>query len=211
MGIHKVDPEKEGGSVATHPVERRSGAAVGSRVLPAGLLGQPSPTNGALGVVCVQLGIETGGAGGERSEATRQLVADLDNPPVVVAVDCPSGIDCDSGEAAPQAIPADLTVTMAAFKQGLLKFPAYQLAGEIQLVGIGLPEDGEGLAAWRRVKSRVVDSDWVQQALPERPLDAHKGTFGTALVTAGSTNYTGAAWLAGMSPRNYVNRMQKET
>jgi hydroxyethylthiazole kinase-like uncharacterized protein yjeF len=32
--------------------------------------------------------------------------------------------------------------------------------------------------------------------LPPRPLDAHKGTFGRALVVAGSANYTGAAYLA---------------
>jgi NAD(P)H-hydrate epimerase len=35
--------------------------------------------------------------------------------------------------------------------------------------------------------------------LPRRPLDAHKGTFGTALIVAGSANYTGAAWLAGQA------------
>ena len=32
--------------------------------------------------------------------------------------------------------------------------------------------------------------------IPERPRDAHKGTFGTALVLAGSLGYTGAAYLA---------------
>jgi NAD(P)H-hydrate epimerase len=37
----------------------------------------------------------------------------------------------------------------------------------------------------------------VSGLLPERPLDAHKGTFGTALIAAGSASYTGAALLAG--------------
>jgi hydroxyethylthiazole kinase-like uncharacterized protein yjeF len=32
--------------------------------------------------------------------------------------------------------------------------------------------------------------------LPERPLDAHKGTFGTVVVLAGSLGFTGAAYLA---------------
>src|ERR1700732_5262740 len=32
--------------------------------------------------------------------------------------------------------------------------------------------------------------------LPERPHDAHKGTFGTAVVLAGSLGFTGAAYLA---------------
>jgi hydroxyethylthiazole kinase-like uncharacterized protein yjeF len=33
-------------------------------------------------------------------------------------------------------------------------------------------------------------------ALPERPRDAHKGTFGTVVVLAGSLGFTGAAYLA---------------
>ena len=38
--------------------------------------------------------------------------------PFVVAVDCPSGMDCDSGEIDSAALPADLTVTFGAAKVG---------------------------------------------------------------------------------------------
>jgi ADP-dependent NAD(P)H-hydrate dehydratase / NAD(P)H-hydrate epimerase len=127
-------------------------------------------------------------------EHIRQFIASGDGAGVVVAVDCPSGVDCESGEVAGETIPADLTVTMAAIKQGLLKFPAYNLVGELRLVGIGLPDD---LPAWQVVRRFVVDSAWVRERLPERPLDAHKGSFGTAMILAGSLNYTGAAYLAG--------------
>jgi ADP-dependent NAD(P)H-hydrate dehydratase / NAD(P)H-hydrate epimerase len=127
-------------------------------------------------------------------EHVRQFIASGDGPGVVVAVDCPSGVDCESGEAAGETIPADLTVTMAAIKQGLLKFPAFNLVGELRLVGIGLPDD---LPAWSAVRRFVVDSACVRERLPERPLDAHKGSFGTAMIVAGSLNYTGAAYLAG--------------
>jgi len=130
-------------------------------------------------------------------DAVRRRLAEMDAPPVVVAVDCPSGIDCDRGQAATECIPADLTVTMAAIKRGLLAFPAFNLAGEIELVGIGLPQEGETLAAWRAVQAFTVDMEWVRRVLPPRRLDAHKGTFGTCLVVAGSLNYTGAALLAG--------------
>ncbi len=118
----------------------------------------------------------------------------IDSPLYVVAVDCPSGVDCNSGEAAPQCIPAQMTVTMAAIKQGLLRFPAYNFVGEIELVAIGLPEN---LPAYTAIQREVIDINWVRQILPARPLDAHKGTFGTALVVAGSLNYTGAAALSG--------------
>ncbi len=132
-------------------------------------------------------------------EHVRLKLASQYEAPFVVAVDCPSGIDCDSGAAAAECIPADLTVTMAAIKQGLLKFPAYHLVGEYQLVDIGLPDEGESLQSWQKVQTFIPDLDWVRQVMPERPANAHKGTFGTALVIAGSLNYTGAALLAGQA------------
>ena len=126
-----------------------------------------------------------------------EILSGLVDPPHIVAVDCPSGVDCDSGEAAPECLPAQLTVTMAAVKQGLLKFPANNLVGKLRLVGIGLPQDGEALEAWRSIHTEVADREKVQAILPARPADSHKGTFGTALVVAGSLNFTGAAVLAG--------------
>ena len=115
----------------------------------------------------------------------------------VVAVDCPSGVDCDTGQAAEECIPAELTVTMAAVKRGLLSFPAYNLVGRLHTVGIGLRENPPMPDAWERIRRIVPDQNWVAHQLPDRPIDAHKGTFGTVLVIAGSTNYTGAALLAG--------------
>ncbi len=126
--------------------------------------------------------------------ATKVAINDQPWPPYVVAVDCPSGVDCDTGEAAAETLTADATVTMAAVKQGLLKVPAFDLAGEIHVVEIGLPDD---LPSWKAVVNEVADEDLVISLLPNRPADAHKGTFGTALVVAGSVNYTGAALLAG--------------
>jgi len=133
----------------------------------------------------------------EIMETIHKKLVQVKNPPIIVAVDCPSGVDCDSGEAAPECFPATLTITMAAIKQGLLKFPAYNLVGRLRTVGIGLPDNGDSLKAWRDVVNFVPDQNWVIQALPDRPLDAHKGTFGAALIIAGSQNYPGAALLAG--------------
>ncbi|MEW6092885.1 MAG: NAD(P)H-hydrate dehydratase, partial [Chloroflexota bacterium] len=126
--------------------------------------------------------------------AVQGFLNEMEWPPFVVAVDCPSGVDCDTGEAAKQTIRADATVTMAAVKQGLLKLPAYELSGELRVVGIG---DLEGLKSWQAIHNEVADDALVASILPERPSDAHKGTFGTAVIAAGSLNYTGAALLAG--------------
>jgi NAD(P)H-hydrate epimerase len=83
---------------------------------------------------------------------------------------------------------------MAAVKQGLLKFPAFNLVGDLRTVGIGLPQ---GLIAEQSIKRQVVEADWVRQLIPPRPLNSHKGTFGTVLVIGGSINYCGAVLLAG--------------
>jgi len=121
------------------------------------------------------------------------ILESLDERPLVVAVDCPSGVDCDSGEVAEETIPADITVTMAAVKQGMLKLPAFEYVGDIQVVDIGLSDDIQALKA---LNTNVAEESIVSMLLPERPLDAHKGTFGTALIAAGSVNYTGAVLLA---------------
>jgi NAD(P)H-hydrate epimerase len=118
----------------------------------------------------------------------------LDEPPFIIAVDCPSGADCDSGDVADETIPADLTATMAAVKQGLLKLPAFEYVGGLRVVDIGLPVD---LPTLKNLQIEVADEDSISALLPERRLDSHKGTFGAALIAAGSVNYTGAVLLAG--------------
>lgn len=130
----------------------------------------------------------------ETLSEVNDLLDSLDESPLVVAVDCPSGVDCDSGEVADETIHADLTVTMAAVKQGLLKLPAFEYIGELKVVDIGLPAD---LPSLKNLQTEVADEDSVSALLPERALDSHKGTFGTALIAAGSVNYTGAVVLGG--------------
>jgi NAD(P)H-hydrate epimerase len=124
----------------------------------------------------------------------KNILKTIEWQPFIVAVDCPSGVDCDSGEVAEECIPADATVTLAAVKQGLLKLPAYDLIGELRVVDIGSLDD---LKSWQMVKNEVGNEILAASLLPDRPTNAHKGTFGTVLVVAGSVNYTGAALLAG--------------
>lgn len=111
----------------------------------------------------------------------------------VIAVDCPSGVDCDSGQAAEEVIPAEITVTMAAVKAGLLKFPAYALCGRILVADIGL---SDRFPTWSSIRRMVVNAELVREMLPLRSDNSHKGTFGTTLILAGSENFTGAAYLA---------------
>ena len=117
-------------------------------------------------------------------------------PPLVAAVDCPSGMDCDTGEIAPEAIRADLTVTLAAAKIGHFRFPGASYVGELVVADIGIPEKQREISA---IQTELADPRTLRLWLPARPLDSHKGTFGRSLVVAGSVNFPGAACLAGLA------------
>jgi NAD(P)H-hydrate epimerase len=126
----------------------------------------------------------------------KKLIRVSQNKKCVVAVDCPSGVNCDTGEIALETIQADITCTMAGMKLGLIKFPAANMAGEVRFVSIGSLEN---LKTYQDNKKIIITDEYVQDYLPKRPLNSHKGTFGTAIIIAGSVNYTGAAYLAGMA------------
>ena len=112
-------------------------------------------------------------------------------PPHLIAVDLPTGVDADTGAVDPHAVPADETVALGWSKVGLHVLPASQYAGRIEVVDIGIPTS---LAD--SFHTELMARPWARSALPERPLAAHKGTFGSALVVAGSPRYIGAAYLA---------------
>ncbi|MGM0400976.1 MAG: NAD(P)H-hydrate dehydratase [Chloroflexota bacterium] len=111
--------------------------------------------------------------------------------PLVVAVDTPSGLDCNTGQVDEHTLHADLTVTFAAPKPGLFLFPGAARVGELLVADIGI--DPQFAAD---VPFCVATPQRVGQSLPERPANAHKGSFGKALIVAGSINYVGAPCLA---------------
>jgi len=113
--------------------------------------------------------------------------------PATIAVDCPSGLNSDTGALDELALPADLTVTFAGPKRGHFIFPGAAACGELVIADIAIPPE---LPEVRRVAVQVMTADEAREMLPERPLSGHKGTFGTALIAAGSHRYWGAPVLA---------------
>jgi ADP-dependent NAD(P)H-hydrate dehydratase / NAD(P)H-hydrate epimerase len=109
----------------------------------------------------------------------------------VLAVDCPSGLNCDTGALDPAAIAAAVTVTFACPKWGQLQFPGAGACGLLAVADIGVPED-----LVSDIAVELIGPKEIRRWLPSRPLDAHKGTFGKALIAGGSLNYTGAAYLS---------------
>jgi NAD(P)H-hydrate epimerase len=111
--------------------------------------------------------------------------------PLVVAVDGPTGLNYDTGVLDPRTLPADLTVTFAYPKLGHFAFPGALACGQLAVADIGTPPK---LAD--DVTLEVTDAEMIRGMLPARPCDAHKGTFGKALIVAGSIYCSGAAALA---------------
>ena len=107
--------------------------------------------------------------------------------PKIVAVDCPSGLNCDSGAIDPLALSADLTVTFAGPKRGHFLFPGAAACGRLEVIDIGIAPQ---LLA--DIPLTLVTATWVKNHLPQRPLDGHKGSFGRLLIAAGSERYQGA-------------------
>ena len=112
-------------------------------------------------------------------------------PPKVLAVDLPTGLDADGGGVDPLTVAADVTVTFGLPKVGMYQAMGSGVVGRVQVVDIGIPPE-----AMEQASLELVTSRWTREALPERPEDANKGTFGKVLVVGGCSRYRGAPALA---------------
>jgi NAD(P)H-hydrate epimerase len=111
--------------------------------------------------------------------------------PTVVAVDSPSGLNCDTGALDPRTLPADVTVTFANAKRGHYLFPGAGAVGELLVMDIGaLPELVADVGVFALDETLV--ADW----LPARDANSHKGSFGKVMAAVGSVNFPGAAYLS---------------
>jgi NAD(P)H-hydrate epimerase len=113
------------------------------------------------------------------------------SPPKVVAVDLPTGVDADSGTVDPLTVAPDLTVTFGLPKIGMYQAPASGVVGKVQVIDIGIPKEAQD-----RVGLELMTARWLKSAMPARPEDGNKGTFGKVLVVGGSRRFAGAPRLA---------------
>jgi len=107
-----------------------------------------------------------------------------------VAVDIPSGLHADTGNAMGCAVKADCTVTFIGLKQGLFTGQAAEYVGEIVYDALAVPDE-----VFASVKSSVFRV--IQKPMMPRPRCAHKGGMGHVLVVGGDLGYSGAARMAG--------------
>lgn len=107
----------------------------------------------------------------------------------VVSLDIPSGLDASTG-AGGVVVRADLTCTLGTVKRGLLL--RRDEAGEILCLDIGLGAH----AGIPDQAPLLIDADWVREAIPPIPADAHKGVRRRLAIVGGGDGMAGAPMLA---------------
>ncbi len=105
----------------------------------------------------------------------------------VIAIDHPTGVSTDTGETDEHAVRADYTFSLHGYKPSTFLFPASEQYGKCSVIDIGVPQT----SAWRVWREKDV-----RMTLPKRKGNTHKGTYGTALLVAGSDEMPGSAALA---------------
>ncbi|WP_028660671.1 bifunctional ADP-dependent NAD(P)H-hydrate dehydratase/NAD(P)H-hydrate epimerase [Nocardioides insulae] len=134
-----------------------------------------------------------GGRPGLRPEAEEALAAVAGVP--VVAVDVPSGLDVDAGEAPAPHVTADLTVTFGTHRVAHLADPAALACGDLHLVDLGFGAAGSVTGSAGDAGVTALEADDVARLLPRPEPRAHKYTRGVVGILAGSRTYAGAASL----------------
>lgn len=112
-----------------------------------------------------------------------------------IAVDIPSGIDCDNGNIRGGAVKCDETITFGFMKYGLAVNEGRNYAGKVTVSEIGLAISPEGYDE-DDICFRAIPEKYLKLLLPSRNPNSNKGTYGKVLVVAGNEEIYGAAYLS---------------
>ena len=81
----------------------------------------------------------TGATGDPRPPLDRVISELNESPAKTMAVDVPSGLDCDTGDVGTPTFRADHTCTLVAAKPGLLTSQAQDYVGHLHILDVGVP------------------------------------------------------------------------
>ncbi len=128
---------------------------------------------------------------GLHADLVQQINALANNGTRVLALDCPSGLNSDTGRALGRVVKASHTITFIALKPGLLTLDGPDHCGALRVAELGLNAAALAPAPGYLADFRVLEM------LHSRPRNFHKGKAGTLGILGGSAGMTGAALLAG--------------
>lgn len=109
--------------------------------------------------------------------------------PYTVALECPSGINPNTGACATKAVSAQLTLGLQTYLQGVWTGTARAYTGKLLILHLldDLPVDS---------MANLLTANAIQQICPRREAYTHKHDFSTVVVVAGEASMFGAALLA---------------
>jgi ADP-dependent NAD(P)H-hydrate dehydratase / NAD(P)H-hydrate epimerase len=111
---------------------------------------------------------------------------------LIISIDIPSGLDCDSGRERGIAVHANITYTFEVVKQGFLNYEAINYVGTLRILKIGIPES---IKKNNSGNFYIFKEKEYKGFLPKRLVYGHKGNYGRAVVVAGRKGFTGAAFI----------------
>lgn len=133
------------------------------------------------------------GAKGEVRGPIKEAIQAINRSGVpALAVDIPSGIDCETGEELGESVWALRTVTFGLPKPFLFQGIGLEHSGYWTVSEIGIPS----ALLSEPTQARLLQGSWVASLLPERLRASHKGENGSILIVAGSDRMRGAATLS---------------
>lgn len=117
-------------------------------------------------------------------------LAERDTCPLL-ALDCPSGLDADTGCLHGATIRASHTITFIAAKPGLFTADGPDFCGEVSVASLDLDTSRFGEPSGRTITPHLFAG-----LLQPRRRNSHKGSFGNVGILGGSAGMVGAALLA---------------
>ena len=118
------------------------------------------------------------------------------HPAPVIAIDIPSGIDCNTGKILGFAAYCDLTITFSTLKIGHILIPGSEKINKIKILDIGISKD-----VINKIKPDIKinsKNQWLKKIIWPK-IDDHKYSRGYSLIIGGPRNMTGASRLAALS------------
>ncbi|MDR1933991.1 MAG: NAD(P)H-hydrate dehydratase [Candidatus Accumulibacter sp.] len=122
--------------------------------------------------------------------AQANALAERDRCPLL-ALDCPSGLDADTGARQGTSIRASHTITFIAAKPGLFTADGPDHCGTVTVATLDLDARAFGGSP-----GRIVTPEDFADRLGPRQRNTHKGSYGNAGVLGGAAGMAGAALLA---------------
>ncbi len=111
----------------------------------------------------------------------------------VFALDVPTGLDADTGEADPETVNAHFTLCVGFVKHGLLADAALTRVGRLAVMPIPAFAPYANAAS---VRETAATPATLSHLVPTRPFGTHKGHCGRVGIVAGSRGFAGAAIMA---------------